>query len=97
MSEELVEDLRGQPAMMQTGLTQAFVGHARVVTSLGQECDIVTQSYPLHLMIKTPWGPVRFTMPFFVLSGGGDVLIIGQKTLTEKLGTNFMTSSRHRC
>ena len=71
--------------------------HARVVTSLGQECDIVTQSYPLHLMIKTPWGPVRFTMPFFVLSGGGDVLIIGQKTLTEKLGTNFMTSSRHRC
>ena len=25
--------------MMQTALTQAFVGHARLVTSLGQECD----------------------------------------------------------
>ena len=36
MSEELVEVLRRQPGMMQTALTQAFVGHARVVTSLGQ-------------------------------------------------------------
>ena len=34
MSEELVEALRRQPGMMQTALTQAFVGHARVVTSL---------------------------------------------------------------
>ena len=38
-SEELVEVLRGQPGMAQTALTQAFIGHARVVTSLGQECD----------------------------------------------------------
>ena len=29
MSEELVEALRRQPGMMQTALTQAFVGHAR--------------------------------------------------------------------
>ena len=29
MSEELVEALRRQPGMMQTTLTQAFVGHAR--------------------------------------------------------------------
>ena len=43
MSEELVQVLRGQPGMTQTALTQAFVGHARVVTSLGQECDIETQ------------------------------------------------------
>ena len=42
MSEELVEGLRLQPAMTQTALTQAFFGHARVVTSLGQECNIVT-------------------------------------------------------
>ena len=31
----LVEALRRQPGMMQTALTQAFVGHARVVASLG--------------------------------------------------------------
>ena len=53
MSEELVEVLRRQPGMMQTALTQAFVGHARVVTSLGQECDIVSQSCPLHITIET--------------------------------------------
>ena len=35
MSEELVEALLRQTGMMQTALTQAFVGHARVVTSLG--------------------------------------------------------------
>ena len=33
MSEELVEVLRRQPGMMQTALTQAFVGHARVAVS----------------------------------------------------------------
>ena len=54
MSEELVEGLRGQPGMTHTALTQAFVGHARVVTSLGQECDSETQSCPLHLTIERP-------------------------------------------
>ena len=29
-------------------------------------------------------------MPFIVLSGGGDVVIIGQKTLGEKLGIDVM-------
>ena len=86
ISEELVEALQGQPGMMQTALTQTFVGHVRVVTSLGQECDIETQSCPLHLTIDTAWGPVRFTMPVIVLPGGGDEVIIGQKTLREKLG-----------
>ena len=54
MSEELVEALRRQPGMMQTALTRAFIEHARVMTSLGQECDIVTQSCPPHLTIQTP-------------------------------------------
>ena len=53
MPEELIEALREQPGTY-TGLTQAFVGHVRVVTSLGQECDIEMQSCPLHLTIKTP-------------------------------------------
>ena len=70
MSEELV-----QPGMMQTALTKVFVRRAREVTSLDQECDIVTQSCPLHITIQTPWRPFRFTMPFIVLPGGGDVVI----------------------
>ena len=71
-------------------MPQAFVGNARVMTSLGQECDILTQSCPLHLTIETPWGPVRFTTPIIVLPGGGDVVIIGQKTSREKLGIDVM-------
>ena len=76
--------------MMQTALTQAFVGIARVVTSLGQECDIVTQSCPLHLTIETPWGPVRFTMPFIVLPGGHNGIFVGQKYSREKFGIDVM-------
>ena len=91
ISQALVEALRRHPGMMRTALTQAFVGNARVVTSLGQECDIVTQSCPLHLPIETPWGPVGITMLFIVLPGGGDVVSIGQTTLREKLGIDVMT------
>ena len=29
-------------------------------------------------------------MPFIVLPGGGDVVIVGQKTLREKLGIDVM-------
>ena len=76
--------------MTQAALTQAFVGHARVVTSLGKEFDIETQLCPPHLPIETPWGPVRFTMPFVVFPGGGDGVIIGQRTLREKLGIDVM-------
>ena len=72
MSEQLVEVLRRQPGMMQTALTQAFVGHARVLTSLGQECDTVTQSCPLHLTIETMWGPVRFTICLLYTSDAAD-------------------------
>ena len=35
-------------------------------------------------------GTLRFTMPFIVLHGGGDVVIIGKKTLREKLGIDVM-------
>ena len=79
ISEELVKALQRQLGVTQTTLTQAFVGHARVVTSLGQEGDNETQPCPLHLTIETPWRPVRFTMTIFVLHGGGDVVVIRLK------------------
>ena len=78
VSEALVEALRQQPGMTQTALAHAFVGHARMVTFLGQECDIVTQSCPLHPTIETPWRPVQLTMPFIVLPEEDDAVIIGQ-------------------
>ena len=89
-SEELVEVLQRQPGMTQTQLTHAFVGHTSVVTPLDQKCEIETQSCPLNLTIETQWGPVRFTMPFFLLPGVGNVVIIGQKTQREKLGIDVM-------
>ena len=49
-----------------------------MVTFLGQECDIVTQSCPLHPTIETPWRPVQLTMPFIVLPEEDDAVIIGQ-------------------
>ena len=54
----------------------------------------MTQSCPLHLTIETPWGPIRFTMLFIVLPGGGDVVIIGQKTLREELRIDIMAQLR---
>ena len=90
MSEELTQALRGQLGMTQTALTHASVGHARVVTSFGQECDIETHSCPLYLTIDTPWGPARFTMPFIVLPEVGVVVITGQKTMREELDIDVM-------
>ena len=53
----------------------------------------MTQSCPLHLTIETPWRRVRFTMPFIVLPGGGDVDIIGQKNFRKKLGIAQLKAS----
>ena len=94
ISEELVEALQEQSGMPQTVATQAFVGHARVLTSLGQECDIETQSCPLHLAIETQWGSVRFTMPFIVLPGEGDVAIIGGRHCARNSASTSWRSSR---
>ena len=62
MSGELVHALRGQMRKTHTTFTQAFVEHARVVTSLGQECDIEAESCPHHLTIGTPW---RLVSPIY--------------------------------
>lgn len=76
--------------MTHTEVRQAFDENASVMTSLRQECNTGTQSCPLHLMMETPWGPVRFTMTCTVLSGGSDVVLIGQKMLKEGLGIDVM-------
>lgn len=41
--------------MIQTSLARAFVGHVRVVTSMGQDFGFEARSCPLHLSIKTQW------------------------------------------
>ena len=54
------------------------------------ERDIETQSYPLHLTMEATWAPVRLNLPFIVLLRGGDVVIVGQKTLRDKFGIDVM-------
>lgn len=80
MSEKLVETLRAPLGVMQIALTRAFVGHARVVTSLEEKCDIDTLWCPFHLRIGTPWGAVRFTLPFIVLPEEMMLWILGRKS-----------------
>ena len=42
------------------------------------------------MAIGTPWGPVVISTAFAVISGTGSVLILGSKTLREKLGIDVM-------
>ena len=96
MSDELVEALRRQPGMIQTALTQTFIGHTRVVTSLGQECDIVTQSCPLHLTIK-PHGDQSGLRCRSSCSQGEAMRLLSDRRLWGiTLGSTSWPSSRHR-
>ena len=90
MSDELIPAPMRPPGMTLTALTQAFVGHARVMTSLGRQCDVDTPSCPLGLTTVSPWGPVQFTLPFIVLPRRGDVVIAEWKTLGDELGVDVM-------
>ena len=60
MSKELVQALRGQVGMTQTALTQAFVGHASVVTAivptpLNDQYTMGTSPI-YHAVYRAPWG-----------------------------------------
>ena len=57
-----------------------------MVTALGDVREIHTQTRPMCLTVDTPWGPIEFKMPFVVLPGPGNLVIIGQRTLREICG-----------
>ena len=92
MSGELLEPLRGQLEMTQTALTQEFVGHARVVTSLDQEC---TQSCPPHLTIEDPWGPSGLPCRSLCSLGEAMWLLSGRKRCERNSASTSWRSSRH--
>ena len=50
----------------------------------------INQIRTLHVAIGTPWGPVVISTAFAVISGTDSVLILGSKTLREKLGIDVM-------
>ena len=50
----------------------------------------INQIPSLQVAIGTPWGPVVISTAFAVIPGTDSVLILGSKTLREKLGIDDM-------
>ena len=69
---------------------QPFRGKAKVRTAFGEGRAVTYQAIPLFLTLMTPWGNVRFQLPFVVLPGDGDVLVLGQVMLREVLCVDVM-------
>lgn len=57
-----------------------FKGKGRVVTATGEEGNVETQTCRVCLTVESPWRSVRFTIPFMVFLGPGNLEIIGQQT-----------------
>lgn len=46
--------------------------------------------------LATPWAPVVFSLALTVIPGSDNVLIIGNKTLRERLGIDIMEGLKAR-
>ena len=88
ISEELISKMMS--ASPGVSLVRPFQGSARVRNAFGKEQAITHETTPLLLTLATPWGSVRFQLPFVVLPGLGDLLIVGQVTLQEILKVDVM-------
>ena len=58
----------------------------------GQKVVVRNQTRTLQVAIGTPWGPVVLSTAFAVIPATDSVLILGSKTLREKLGIDIMAS-----
>ena len=52
----------------------------------GRELSIRSQTRRMNVTTLTPWAPVEVTLSLAVLPGIDDVLIIGSKSMRERLG-----------
>ena len=62
----------------------------------GQTVVVMNQTRTLHVAIGTPWGPVVISFAFAVIPGTDSVLILGSKTLREKMGIDVMASLKSK-
>ena len=60
----------------------------------GQKIVVKNLTRTLRVAIGTPWGPVVISSAFAVIPGTDSVLILGSKTLREKLRIDVMVSSK---
>ena len=73
-------------------LVHPCVKEMSVQLANGQEVVVRNQTRTLQVAIGTPWGPVVISTAFAVIPGTDSVLILGSKTLREKLGIDVMAS-----
>lgn len=60
-----------------------------MVTALGKERTVDTQTYPMHLIEEFSWGSVEFTMRFIALPGSGNLDTIRQEILPDVFRIDF--------
>ena len=87
ISEALVTKLQAETPGVS--FTRKLEGQAWVVTATGEEREVTTQTCPMHLIVESPAKPVRFTIPFMVIPGKEDLVIVGRTTMAEDWGFNL--------
>ena len=66
----------------------------QVMLADGRAVPIERQTCSLTAITMTPWGPVTIWLALAVLPGEDDLLILGSKTLREKLDIDVMRQLR---
>lgn len=64
------------------------------MAAFSSERELEKKTCPLHLVLESPWGDVRITLPFVILPGPGDLVIIDRQTLHEGLDIDIMGQSK---
>ena len=86
LAQRMEQRFRGKP------LVHPCVKDMSVKLANGQKVVVRNQTSILQVAIGTPWGPVVISTAFAVIPGNDSELILGSKTLREKLGIDVMVS-----
>ena len=86
LSQQMEQHFRGER------LVHPCLKEMSVQLANGQKVVVRNQTRTLQGTIGTPWSPGVISTAFAVIPGTGSVLILGSKTLREKLGIDVMSS-----
>ena len=86
LAQQMEEHFRGER------LVHPCVNEMSVQLANGTKVVVRNQTRTLQVAIGTPWGPGVMFTAFAVIPGTDSVLIVGSKTLREKLGIDVMAS-----
>ena len=86
LAQQMEQHFRGE-RLVYPSVKKIFVHLAN-----GQKVVARNQTRTLQVAIRTPWGLVVISTVFAVIPGTDSALILGSKTLREKLGSDVMAS-----